>query len=383
MGSRMFTAMLASLACACCLFLPDQSAVAVAQSRPTLRAPSIGQVTVDFFGRANPLSVIRLQYRRRTSWATLTRGRASRRGRYEISLRAGARPGRYRVVSRGGVSRTRRITSKALRGTGTPIPDDGCGPRLRRADGSLWDCAFRDDFEGRDLDRSKWLVQQTAISGMYGGSDGCYVDNSRTVSVADGALHLTSTVLDDTFTCHSPFGDFPTNAEVATVATRSRFTQTYGRFEARMRFPAENNIAGSHSAFWLYPQEHTYGRWPASGEIDVAEWYSALPSNVFPSVHYAGEDKTRSSGYDCLMPTASTAFHDYAVEWSPTIMRFYYDGHMCFSHSWSPIGMTTPQPFDQPFYIVLTQVWGLGWNSRTEQSSDTSTLVVDWVKAWA
>lgn len=263
-------------------------------------------------------------------------------------------------------------------------PTDTCGVRPQRADGSYYACTFRDDFGGTSLDRRKWLVTETRFSSMYGGGGrSCYVDNARTIKVAEGTLRLSSTMLPTAFRCTGPYGFWLTRGEVASVTTRSLFTQTYGRFEARMRMPAEAGISGSHSVFWLYPQEFTYGRWPTSGEVDIAEWFSADPGKVYPSVHYRGERKALSTGYDCAMPTSSTAFHTYAVEWTPTVMRFLYDGRVCFSHAWTPTGMKAPKPFDKPFYLVLTQVWGLGWNHRFSAGmSNKSTLTVDWVKVW-
>lgn len=357
------------------------------EARPALHTVTArsGQQAVVFKGRARPRQVVKLQARGPSYWTTVGKDRASRKGAFRIAVPYPDQPRTYRVVAGGKVSKTRKVLPAAKAGLKPkpPAPSDACGVQPERAEGGYYACTFRDDFDGAALDRSKWMVQETRISGMYGGSQGCYVDNDRTVGVSSGLLRLTSTILPEQFLCKSPYGSWMTNAEVSTVATRSMFTQAYGRFEARIKMPAESGIAGSHSAFWLYPQDQAYGRWPASGEVDIAEWFSGLPANVYPSVHYAGENTSLSSGYSCKMPTSSTAFHDYAVEWTPSIMRFYYDGTLCYSHSWTPTGMTAPQPFDKPFYVVLTQVWGLGWNARAAGMPDTSTLLVDWVKAWA
>jgi len=347
-------------------------------ARPRLERPAHRQSAVVFKGRAAPRAVVRLQARGPSSWRTVGKDRASRRGVFRIAVGSPDSPRAYRVVAQGRASQTRRVVPVAE----APAPRDACGERPVRAEGGHYACTFRDDFDGTALDRSRWMVQETSFSGMLGGSMGCYVDNERTVRVDSGLLHLTSTILPEPFLCRSPYGSWMTDSEVSTVATRSRFTQTYGRFEARLRFPAESGIPGSHSAFWLYPQEHAYGRWPGSGEVDIAEWFSARPANVYPSVHYAGENVLQSSGYNCPMPTASTQFHTYAVEWTPSVMRFLYDGRLCFSHSWTPTGMSAPQPFDKPFYVVLTQVWGAAWNTRTDAMPARSTLTVDWVKAW-
>ncbi|GAA1540573.1 glycoside hydrolase family 16 protein [Nocardioides humi] len=370
------------------LCLVDGPAVAgEGNARPGLERPALKHAAkaraVVFKGRAKPRSVVRLQARGPSYWKTVGKTRASKKGAFKIRVPYPETPSTYRVVSRGKVSQTRKVVPPVQPATPKPpAPSDACGVQPERAEGGYYSCTFRDDFDGTTLDRSRWMVQETSFSGMYGGSKGCYVDNDRTVRVDSGLLLLTSTILDEEFLCRSPYGSFTTNAEVSTVATRSQFVQTYGRFEARIKMPAEAGIPGSHSAFWLYPQDQAYGRWPGSGEVDIAEWFSGLPGNVYPSVHYAGENTALSSGYNCRMPTSSTEFHTYAVEWTPSIMRFYYDGQLCYSHSWTPTGLRAPQPFDQPFYIVLTQVWGLGWNTRTDAMPDTSTLVVDWVKAW-
>ena len=54
----------------------------------------------------------------------------------------------------------------------------------------------------------------------------------------------------------------------------------------------------------MFPQTSAYGGWPNSGEIDVAEWFSVAPDNVYPSVHYQGEDVAKSVGYNCIVTTA-------------------------------------------------------------------------------
>jgi beta-glucanase (GH16 family) len=83
------------------------------------------------------------------------------------------------------------------------------------------------------------------------------------------------------------------------------------------------------------------------------------------------------------MADLGTAFHTFAVEWTPTTMSFSYDGRLCFSHAWTPTGgLIGSQPFDQPFYLVLTEGWGAAWNAPTANTPLTSTMTVDWVRAW-
>lgn len=246
--------------------------------------------------------------------------------------------------------------------------------------GGTYRCTFTENFDGTALDSTKWMVQETWFSGMTSANSGCYVNTSDNISVSRGAAHITARVEPEPFVCKSPYGDFTTQVTVGTIATRGRFEQAYGRWEFRARVP-QYSSAGLHSAMWLYPARHTYGAWPASGEIDVAEWWSARPSYMIPSVHYAGEPAPFSSGL-CTVSDPWN-WHQYAVEWTATFMRFLYDGQECFRHSWTPSApLVAPQPFDQPFYAVLTQAFGAEWNAPGPDTPRSATLDVDWVRVW-
>ncbi|WP_344111998.1 glycoside hydrolase family 16 protein, partial [Nocardioides humi] len=256
------------------------------------------------------------------------------------------------------------------------------GERPAKPTGGRYACTFEDEFDGTALDRSTWVVQETAVTGISALGKGCYVDDPDNIRVASGQLHLTARKEPAFFPCKGPLFTYNAERTAATIGTYGKFTQTYGRFEFRAKMPA-TTVTGIHSALWLYPQKHTYGGWPNSGEVDVAEWFSADAGRVYPSVHYAGENTLLSTGYNCTMATAGTEYHRYAVEWTPTSMRFLYDGKECFSHAWTPSApLTAPQPFDQPFYVVLTQVFGGSWNAITQQTPPEATMSVDWVRVW-
>lgn len=354
-------------------------------SAPVLDRPTATASKVVLSGRARPRSVVRIQVRGAGRWVTVRSVRAARTGRYRSLVPRAQHARSYRAVSQRRSSVVRRVGPRPAPPApptppAPPAPVDACGERPAKAGGGYWSCTFSDDFEGTSLDTSKWLVQETSYSGMTSGHKDCYVDGESSVVVGSGELRMTARRNLEPFTCASPYGDFETRSTASGMATRDRFSQVYGRFAFRARFPARE--PGSHSALWLYPERHYYGAWPLSGEIDVAEWFGALPEKVYPSVHYAGEQPPLSSGLDCPVATASTAFHTYVVEWTPTLMRFSYDGRVCFEHAWTPTNVTGSAPFDRPFNLVLSQAWGSLWNAPTAQTSGASTLVVDWVRAW-
>jgi beta-glucanase (GH16 family) len=253
-----------------------------------------------------------------------------------------------------------------------------CGPKAE-SPGGQWKCTFADEFSGPELNRSKWSVMTTAQSGFSHASE-CYVDDPSTVSVARGSLRLAATQLATPAWCGSLF---QTPYQSGMVHTKFSFAQTYGRFEARIRFPGG---LGIHSAWWMWPRDMTYGH--MSGEIDIAEHYGAFPSIVSPYVHakdLLGGD--RGQGEYCDVDDPEGKFHTYAVEWLPLGgMRFLYDGKICMAFDrWDPgIPLSYPQPFDQPFFLVLTQaLMDFGTNALTPTTALPAAMYVDYVRAWS
>lgn len=243
--------------------------------------------------------------------------------------------------------------------------------------GGRLQCTFVEEFTGNQLDPESWVRQDTARTGFRLGRT-CF-SPTRNVVVGGGAARLSVTRSFLPFSCRTPGGSFATQYLGADISTWGKFSQTYGRFEARLRFPGFEG-AGYHGGFWGNPQQLLYGAWPASGEIDIAEWWSVAPERVFPSLHYTGRTR-EDTGWSCVM-TNPEAFHTYAVEWTRDRMSFIYDGRTCFTRSWAPTTLTAPAPFDKPFYLSLT--FGEGWplGPATSSTPFPATMVVDYVKAW-
>lgn len=253
---------------------------------------------------------------------------------------------------------------------------DACGTKLTKSTGGSWNCSFVDNFDGIKLDTTKWTAMDTSVVGWYKG-DTCFLKDQG-YRVRSGKLELVASERAP-FTCQTPSGGFTTQHVGGAIASAGKFSQTYGRFEARMKFPTFKGT-GLHGGFWMNPQKPIYGAWPNSGEIDVAEWFSVWADNMYPSLHYSGSTNA-DTAWNCSAGTLGS-FHNYAVEWSPTVMNFYYDSKLCFSRSWTPTGLVAPQPFDQPFYPSLTWGAGVGADAADDATLFPSSLTVDYVKAW-
>lgn len=262
-----------------------------------------------------------------------------------------------------------------------PVATSPCGAAVPRADGGYWQCTFADDFSGSQLDRTKWAVQRTDNSGYHAGP-ACFVDSPRNIRVSGGRLSLTARAASP-FTCKSPLGDYTAYATSGMVTGWQRFSQAFGRFEIRASFPS-TTVAGVQSALWLWPQKEIYGLRPNSGEIDIAEFYSVYPDRAIPYLHYTQDsyDPTVTNNY-CMIKDP-TAFHTYVAEWTTTTITITYDGVTCLRHTIDPGGdLQAPQPFDQPFFVALTQALGVGTNAYSAATPLPATMQVDYVHVWS
>jgi beta-glucanase (GH16 family) len=263
-----------------------------------------------------------------------------------------------------------------------PAPPPVCGDAAPvKADGTPYVCTFDDEFDGTALDSTKWLPLTTAKNGVKAGS-GCFVNDPDNIGVSGGSLHLTVMQESTPFTCSSPKGSFLTSVSAGQVTTSTKFSQTYGKFSFRAKFPVAA-AGGVHSALWLWPQDpYTSG---LIGEIDVAEVYSALNDRAIPYLHYLMDKLTVdlttntnifTNNY-CLIDV--TQFHTYTLDWSPGTMTISFDDQVCLTNNIVPLG---PSPFDQPYLITLTESLGVGANSLTPSTTLPSTMDIDWVRVW-
>jgi beta-glucanase (GH16 family) len=278
---------------------------------------------------------------------------------------------------------TQAPTTTAPTTSTTAAPTLPCGGSLPKAGGGTWQCSWSDEVNGTTLDTSKWLVQQTSLSGFTQGG-GCFVNSPGNVAVGGGTLRLTARKEAAPFTCADPVhGAFTTQYTTASVSTFGRFSQAFGRFEVRAKL-APVFVTGLQTSFWLWPDDQfKYGAWPASGEIDIAEIYTQYPDRAIPYVHYnpATLDWNVTNNY-CLINDISQ-YHTYAVEWTTDTITILYDGKTCLVDDWDPAGLVKPAPFDHPFMVALTQALGMTTNAFDPATTPLpATTQVDYVRVW-
>ena len=268
-----------------------------------------------------------------------------------------------------------------------PPPPATCpGPVIPKATGGNWTCTFDDEFDGTAIDATKWSVLTTA-SGAPANNGACYTTSPNNVSVGGGYLSLV--VRQEAAPINCPLLGGRTAATPYTAGTvATKYTQAYGRFEVRASFPAAT-VSGLQSSLWMYPKSLTYGAWPLSGELDIAEWYSTYPDRAIPYLHYNYDKTTTNTTTGANVVTnnycmiTANDFHDYVVEWTTSSITITFDGQVCMVDKPSALGLTGMAPFDQPFFLILSSALGIGLNAYNPSKTPLpATTQVDYVRMW-
>ena len=88
----------------------------------------------------------------------------------------------------------------------------------------------------------------------------------------------------------------------------------YGRIESRILVPDGEN--GLWPAFWSLGTDIGLVGWPRSGEIDLVEYVSRLPHEVFGTIHGPGYAGGASFGRTYTFPEGVSAnYHTFSIEW--------------------------------------------------------------------
>ena len=159
-------------------------------------------------------------------------------------------------------------------------------------------------------------------------------------------------------------------------------SQTYGRFEIRAKIPGGR---GTWPAIWMLPDQNPYGNhsWPDNGEIDIMEHVGYDPNVIHASTHckaYYFRINNQKTGITRL-PDATTAFHTYAVEWTPETITVEIDGQLYFAARNEGTGWEA-WPWNQPFHLLLNVAVGGEWGGQkgVDEAAFPQQMAVDYVR---
>jgi beta-glucanase (GH16 family) len=180
-----------------------------------------------------------------------------------------------------------------------------------------WILDFSDEFNDNIIDTNKWNVE-TSIKKRVDVT--LYADKNQ-VEEKDGNMYI--------YYRKSPLHDTAYNA--GRFTSKGKYTPTFGFLECKMHLVKPN---GHQTAFWMMPEgigmknpDGVDGTANDGAEIDIVEGNKTASYSL--GLHWDGYAKPahKSNGRQIKMPDIhKTEYHIYGFEWTPTYLKFYFDG---------------------------------------------------------
>lgn len=278
-------------------------------------------------------------------------------------------------------------TGNVTQGT-LPIPSKG----------KKWVMTFNDEFNGNSIDKKKWNGGYSNLGWCppNAGERGACPNQYSGLKVSDGTLKLQPKVTDDFSTAYENRAMINTGGPDANNAP---FSQRYGYFEVRAKFPTNKNGEGDGLwiSFWALPlgkdnNAQNLGDGVQHEEVDILE--SVLGNNTYYT-HLNLHDYTfgqHSLKYpESNKNNLSDAFHTYGLYWKDDgsefgAMQVYFDG----KPQGKAIVLDSRSGYwNNGIYLLLQVIpcplknkpFG-GGNACSSETSNNNPFIVDYVRAY-
>jgi beta-glucanase (GH16 family) len=229
---------------------------------------------------------------------------------------------------------------------GGSIPDD---PEY---DVLVWSDEF--DTNGA-VDNTKWHHETKMPNpwGWHGGEVQHYTNRTDNSYVSNGILNIVGKK--ETYT------DQGITKEYTSARLNSKFAFQYGKVEVRAKLPP---VAGTLPAIWMLGKNFNvegiwwemqgYGTtdWPDCGEIDIMEHWGSNQNHVSSATHTPSSYGATVNVGEQIIPTATTEFHTYMLQWYPKKLVFSVDGITHFIYQPNEINSDT-WPFNAEQFLLL------------------------------
>jgi autotransporter-associated beta strand protein len=239
---------------------------------------------------------------------------------------------------------------------------DASLPRASAAPPAGYEIVFADEFNGTSLDTLKWNYNYPWGDGHTHNHIAWVVPEQ--VIVGNGRLNLQAIA--------QKHPDAPADHPYTsgTINTSGKLNLTHGYLEARMKM---SDVQGTWPAFWMLQNG-----WPP--EIDIMEFPRGGANSAtqyWANWHYTGASGAASEGWQRTAANLTTAYNDFAVEWTATSMKFYLNGTLMNS-----VQNTASIAQAANMYLILNQAVG-GWpGNPPSDAAFPSNFEVDWVRVW-
>jgi beta-glucanase (GH16 family) len=238
-----------------------------------------------------------------------------------------------------------------------------------------WQLVWSDEFDGEEgsqPDTNNWAYDIGQGMDGWGNQEfQTYTDRPENVYL-DGQGNLVIQAIRENFAGAS--------FSSGRIKTQGKFSQTYGRFEARIITPYGPGI---WPAFWMLGDNIEEVSWPQCGEIDIMELKGNQPNILYGSVHGPGYSAGNAitASLSLLNDRFDNDYHVFAVEWGEDYMDFFMDDQ--WYQSLSPEDLPGEWVFNQDFFLLLNvAVGGTFVGFPTAETPFPQQMIVDYVRVY-
>lgn len=240
---------------------------------------------------------------------------------------------------------------------------------------------WADEFEvDGPIDNSKWHPQTLFPNGnsWFNGEIQHYTDRPDNAYVENGVLKIVAK--------RENYSHQGISKNFTSARLNSKFAFRYGKVEVRAKLPTG---AGTWPAIWMlgknitergaYWETQGFGTtpWPACGEIDIMEHWGTNQNYVSSALHTPSSFGSTVNVGGQSIPTVSTAFHIYTLEWTAEKMIFKVDGNTHLIYD-PPVKDANTWPFDLEQFILLN----VAVLPSIAPSFSSSAMEIDYVRVY-